>query len=279
MLRRTTAAAVLAAAALVLVPTAAPAPQLAGTIATGSFASAAGTLGYDVYLPPGYATSGLLYPVVYYLHGLPAGPRAYQTFGYVARAVEQAGLQLIVVAPQGATAADPDPEYLDAGPGDDWETAIAVQLPRLIDSLYRTVADRTGRAIVGVSAGGYGAMLLGLHHLGLFGAIESWSGYFHPTDPTGTRSISARPWLSAHTFVASLRRAFAVHPTFVGYYVGSLDAKFRAENVEFARELSQAKVPFVFRMYPLGHTQALWSAQAPVWLSLLAAHLAAPETG
>jgi enterochelin esterase-like enzyme len=154
-----------------------------------------------------------------------------------------------------------------------------VQLPRLIDSLYRTVADRTGRAIVGVSAGGYGAMLLGLHHLGLFGAIESWSGYFHPTDPTGTRSISARPWLSAHTFVASLRRAFAVHPTFVGYYVGSLDAKFRAENVEFARELSQAKVPFVFRMYPLGHTQALWSAQAPVWLSLLAAHLAAPETG
>jgi len=267
------------AAALALAPAGASAPQLQGTIANGTFASAAGTLGYDVYLPPAYATSGLRYPVVYYLHGLPAGPLAYETFGYVARAVEQAGLQLIVVAPQGATQADPDPEYLDAGPGRDWETAIAVQLPHVIDSLYRTIPDRTGRALVGVSAGGYGAMLLGLHHLGLFGGIESWSGYFHPTDPTGTRSISSRPWLSAHTFVASLRRAFAVHPTFLGYYVGSLDTRFRAENVEFARELSQAKVPFLFRMYPLGHTQALWTAQAPPWLALLASRLAAPEAG
>jgi S-formylglutathione hydrolase FrmB len=277
--RRATAAAAALVAAIALHADARAAAPLAGTIVDGTFQSTAGPLGYDVYLPPGYATSGLSYPVVYYLHGLPAGPEAYRTFGYVAHAVDQAGLKLIVVAPQGATQADPDPEYLDAGPGDDWETAIAVQLPHLVDSLYRTIPDRSARALVGVSAGGYGAMLLGLHHLGLFSAIESWSGYFHPTDPTGTRSVSSRPWLSAHTFVSSLRRAFAVHPTFIAYYVGSLDTRFRAENVEFARELSHAGVPFTFRMYPAGHTQTLWSVQAVPWLTLLAARLAAPRTG
>src|SRR5581483_10006595 len=167
MMRAGTAALV---AALLVVPAAAPAPAppLAGTIASATFASAAGNLGYDVYLPPDYATSGLRYPVLYYLHGLPAGPTAYRTFGYVARAVEQAGLRLIVVAPQGATAAEPDPEYLDAGPGAEWETALAVQLPKTVDALYRTIPDRAARAIAGVSAGGYGAMLLGLHHLGEF---------------------------------------------------------------------------------------------------------------
>jgi len=246
------------------------------TIETHSFASAAGTLQFDVYLPPGYATSGLRYPVVYYLHGLPAGPLAFHTASYVAQAAATAGLQAIIVAPQGATVAHSDPEYLDAGPGDDWDTAIAVQLPRVVDSLYRTIPDRTGRAIVGVSAGGYGAMILGLHHLGLYSAIESWSGYFHPTDPSGTITIDTRPWLSAHSFVGSLRRAFVVHPTFVGFYVGAQDNLFRPENIELARQLSRAKVPFVFRIYPGGHQQRLWTTEAAPWLTLLTAQLALP---
>lgn len=262
------------AAALAALALAAP---LQGRVVESSFASAAGTLAYDVYLPPGYDASTLRYPVVYYLHGLPAGPGAFRAFGYVPRALEQAGRQAIVVAPQGATAADTDPEYLDAGPGREWETAIAVQLPRVIDATYRTIATREGRAIVGVSAGGYGAMLLGLHHLGLYSAIESWSGYFHPTDPGGTRSLSDRPWWSAHSFVASLRRAFAVHPTFLGFYVGAADSRFRAENVELARELSRAGVPFRFRMYPGGHVQPLWTGQAADWLSLALDRLAPPQ--
>jgi enterochelin esterase-like enzyme len=250
---------------------------IAGTLASGSFASTAGPLEYDVYLPPGYAASAKRYPVIYYLHGLPSGGAAFHSFGWVVRAVEQAGLPAIVVAPQGATDADQDPEYLDKGPGNEWETALAVQLPRIIDARYRTIADRTGRGLVGVSAGGYGAMLLGLHHLGLFAGIESWSGYFHPTSPDGTKSISSRPWLSAHSFVSSLPRAFAVHPTFLAFYIGSQDQLFRGENVQFARELSRVGVDFFFRMFPAGHTQALWSAQAPGWLTMLAGHLAAPK--
>ena len=34
--------------------------------------------------------------------------------------------------------------------------------------------------IAGLSAGGFGAVYIALRHPGVFGAVESWSGYFHP---------------------------------------------------------------------------------------------------
>ena len=64
----------------------------------------------------------------------------------------------------------------------------------------------SGRAIAGVSAGGYGAAVTGLNHLDRFSVIESWSGYFHPTDPTGTRALArgtARDRASADRRVCS----------------------------------------------------------------------------
>ena len=58
-----------------------------------------------------------------------------------------------------------------------------------MDTHYRTIASRRARALVGVSAGGYGAVLLALHHLETYSVVESWSGYFHPTDPDGTSPL------------------------------------------------------------------------------------------
>ena len=53
-----------------------------------SFASRAldSPLHYLVMLPPDYDTSGLRYPVLYFLHGLPAGPDAYRSVAWVANA-------------------------------------------------------------------------------------------------------------------------------------------------------------------------------------------------
>jgi hypothetical protein len=41
-------------------------------------------------LPPGYAQSRLRYPVVYFLHGLPAAPDSYRGNGWLERAIEKA---------------------------------------------------------------------------------------------------------------------------------------------------------------------------------------------
>ena len=238
-------------------------------------------LHFAAYLPPDYAASGLRYPVVYFLHGLPAGAGAYDNIGWLRSALDSLPSGVILVAPQGAAKEDSDPEYLDWGPGRNWETAIAVELPRFVDSHLRTIPNRRGRALVGLSAGGYGAVILALHHLDDFGAVESWSGYFHPTDPKGTHALDLgssvrNAQANAHTFVATLKRDTRRRPTFFAFYVGNKDWRFRDENLRLDRELTAARVPHVFALYPGAHDGTVWSAHAKRWLRLAADHVAAP---
>jgi S-formylglutathione hydrolase FrmB len=265
--------------------TGAPRPAgLSGTIAERSYQSRAlgARLPFEIYLPAGYATSHDRYPVIYFLQGLPASPYAFRNVRSFAHALERTGRKAIIVAPRGARDGDSDPEYLDWGPGRNWETAIARELPHYVDSHFRTIPSRRGRALVGISAGGYGAVLLALHHLDAFSVVEAWSGYFHPTNPTGTARLDlgtsvANRRASAHTFVRSLRRRFARHPTFFAFYVGNRDALFRPENERLNKELKAARVPHVFRVYPGAHEHSLWQAHASAWLRLALDHLARPQ--
>jgi enterochelin esterase-like enzyme len=216
---------------------------------------------------------------VYFLHGLPAGSRAFRGAAAFAKALESAGKPAILVGPQGARDRDSDPEYLDWGTGRNWETALGEELPRYIDAHYRTISARKGRALVGLSAGGYGAALVALHRLSAFSVIESWSGYFHPTNPEGTESLdlgsnAANRHASVHSFVGSLRRTFAKRPTFFAFYVGDRDARFRSENLQLHRELTAARVPHLFELYGGGHSQSLWLRHATPWLRLALDHLA-----
>ena len=228
---------------------------------------------YAVYLPPGYWSSGRRYPVIYALHGLPSGPDGYSdlpiwSWGRIAVA---AGRPVIVVAPQGARRGDSDPEWHDWGAGRDWESDVAEDLVEQIDRTYRTVPDRRHRAIIGLSAGGYGSMLIGLHHLDTFSVIQSWSGYFHPTNPAGTAPLSVgtaaqNAAANAFTYVPLLPRWFATWPTYVGFYVGDADWRFLAENRRLDRALRRAGVTHHFEVFSGGHSYALWTKHQRAWV-------------
>lgn len=253
---------------------------LAGRIVLDSYSSKAvrSRLHFSVYLPASYAAGTTRYPVVYFLHGLPGTPDDYKAIQPIARAIEQSGRQAIVVGVQGATAADSDPEWLDRGPGHNWETATAKELVSVVDARYRTIAARSGRLLVGISAGGYGATLIALHNPTTYAVVQSWSGYFHATTPDGTATLDlgsreANDRANAHVQIPVLRTLMAVKAptatpsTFFGFYVGTDDAIFRAENVVFARELREDGISdVVFRVYPGGHNWSLWSAHAAKWL-------------
>jgi S-formylglutathione hydrolase FrmB len=228
-----------------------------------------------VILPAGYDTSGKRYPVVYFLHGLPGSSSSYLGNDWVIDALQAAGAAILVM-PQGARDEDSDPEYLNWGAGRNWEHYVATELPRYVDAHYRTIRARTGRALVGVSAGGYGSTILGLHHLGTYAVIESWSGYFHPTDPTGTHSLDRGADAIAHSFVGRLHADELHRPTFLAFYVGRGDTRFRRENVQFDRELSAEHVPHLFEVYRGGHQTSLWQRHAVGWLRLALDHLAPP---
>lgn len=223
-----------------------------------------------VYLPAGYGTSRRRYPVVYLLHGLPAGPQTYTESGFVATVVANGSRPAIVVAPQGARSENSDPEYLDSGPGENWPQAFAHDLTRCIDTRFLTIAKRSGRALIGFSAGGFGAMNIGLRNLDTYGAVESWSGYFEATDPSGlhvlnlgsaTADAQARAPRSA-----ALGRALDAHPTFIGFYVGSQDTRFLADNQAFDAALRSQHIRHSVAVYPGGHSVTLWEQEARLWL-------------
>jgi enterochelin esterase-like enzyme len=225
-----------------------------------------------VVLPPGYGTSNRRYPVVYFLHGLPATSSAYRGNAWLTQLVARAG-SFILVEPQAARDDDSDPEYLDWGDGRNWSTYLTRELPRYVDARFRTIRSRAARAIVGVSAGGYGAMMLGLNHLDEFGAIESWSGYFHATDPTGKRSIPAPSFANVHSLIAKLAADEKKRQTFIGFYVGDSDPIFVPENEQLDRELTAASIPHTFAIYAGGHEPRLWAAHAVAWLRVALTHL------
>jgi enterochelin esterase-like enzyme len=240
-----------------------------------------GTMHALVVLPADYATSGERYPVVYFLHGLPAGPDAYAQSRWLGRVLSTLHRDAILVEPQGARTGDTDPEYLDWGIGRNWETYVSTELPQYVDTHFRTIRSRRGRAIVGLSAGGYGASLVGFDHLERFSVIESWSGYFHPTDPTGKQAVdrgsaAANARASVHDLIADDARAGRL-PTFFGFYVGRDDVRFHAENVQLNHELDLARVPHVFVVYPGGHSTAVWQRHAAEWLRMALVHLLPPQ--
>jgi enterochelin esterase-like enzyme len=246
-----------------------------------SFSSQAlgGRLHYEVYLPADYTTSTRRYPVVYFLHGLPAAPTTYRSMRYIERALDREARPAILVLPQGARAGERDPEYLDRGPRDEWGRALTKELPRVVDTRFRTIPNRRGRALVGLSAGGYGAMHLALEHLDEFAVVESWSGYFQPTNPAGTRrlelgSAAKDARADVHRQLAAERTRLHARPLFIAFYVGRSDRRFRQPNEQLDLELRRAHVAHLFRLFDGGHSQRLWEAHAERWLGLALDHLA-----
>lgn len=236
-----------------------------------------GKLPAQVYLPPHWGAGGRRYRVLYFLHGLPADPGSYKRTGFVAQQLAAADLQAIVVTPQGARDQDSDREYLDWSRTENWPRAISHDLTACIDRRYPTIRSRRGRALIGLSAGGYGAMNIGLRSLSTYAVIESWSGYFVATDPSGLHvlKLSSAKAQAAATVPSGnhLRQSLRRHPTLVAFYVGRSDSRFLTMNRVFDATLTQHGVAHVFRTYPGGHQLALWQGQAPAWLRMALTYL------
>jgi hypothetical protein len=117
---------------------------LRGTMVDSSYSSAAlkGTIHFEIYLPREYASSGKRYPVIYFLHGLPAAATSYREITEVGAAVEASGQETIVIGVQGARPGDTDPEWRNWGVGRNWETATAKELVRIVDSRYHSIASQ-----------------------------------------------------------------------------------------------------------------------------------------
>jgi enterochelin esterase-like enzyme len=223
-----------------------------------------------VYLPSGYAQNpDRRYPVLYLLHGFPGRPLAFlQTvqMGIVddVLTTKELAQPLILVMPFGSTGTFDDQEWVNGiGADSGWATFVSRDLVRYIDSHYRTIAAARGRAIAGLSEGGYGAINIAVRHPHEFSVVESWSGYERPDKLRSIfgprlQLLSANdPRLLVRRAAPSLRKT----GTYFWFYSGSTD-RFRSQNAAFARELSALRVPHKYRLVYGGHNWAIWRDNA-----------------
>lgn len=135
-------------------------------------------VGFTIYLPPGYAGSARRFPVVYYLHGMTDCESTHpQLFGILDRAIRagQVPPMILVYAMCGRTsfyADSPDGEVMG-------ETVFLKELIPHVDGALRTIAAREGRAVMGFSMGGAGALKFAFKRPDLFGSAVSMSGGFY----------------------------------------------------------------------------------------------------
>lgn len=161
------------------------------------------TAGACVYLPPGYLDSGLDYPVLYLLHGGGGDAADWIVQGEVPAIMDAAiaadpNAAAIVVTPDGT-----DGWWYDTIGGDlrNQEYVLDFLVP-YVDRHFRTIAGRAGRAIDGLSNGGYGAMHLAAKAPDTFAVAGAMSANLAALSFTGlaagTAPAYARGSLPAH---------------------------------------------------------------------------------
>lgn len=126
-----------------------------------------------VILPDDYTHKSNRYPVVYLLHGY--GGNFANWINIAPQLLQQVdAYKMIIVCPDGGY----NSWYLnsDKDTSIKYESFMAIELIKYIDEHYRTIANKTQRAITGLSMGGHGALFLAIKHNDTFGAAGSMSG-------------------------------------------------------------------------------------------------------
>lgn len=145
---------------------------------------------FTVYVPDGYQNeASATYPVVYLLHGAGGDENEWRTKGGAAETLDgliKRGLirPSVVVMPT----AGPASWWAD-GAAEKAATAIIKDLLPYVESRYKVKKERSGRAIGGLSMGGYGALNLALRYPAQFCAAAVISpAIYDPLPPEASAS-------------------------------------------------------------------------------------------
>ena len=228
-----------------------------GTVASRWYDSA--TFGnrrrMNIYTPPGYETSKKNYPVYYLLHGNACDENSWLDLGRVAQIMDNliaAGKAepMIVVMTNGNPAQQAAPAYFgdtytngNTLPGKASFTDSFPEIIRFIDSNYRTIKKKEGRAIAGFSMGGGHTFTISkdypntFDYVGLFSAAGS-----NIADPAQKQKI-----------LDMQKNGYKL------YYIGCGTEDFLYRSVlAYNKQLDDIGFKYFFRETPGGHTWTPW---------------------
>ena len=198
---------------------------------------------YCVYLPAGYdAPPAKRYPVLYFLHGLGDNEQTlFNSGGWTLlddlRRQHKIG-DFLIVAPEGRRSF-----YINSADGSVRYSDFFLQefIPQ-IESKYRIRPGRAGRAISGISMGGYGALRFAFAHPDVFSAVSAQSAALFTESPkeindaahAGTQlgqvlaapfgnPIDASHWNANSPFHLAKENAAALHDLAIYFNCGQTD--------------------------------------------------------
>jgi S-formylglutathione hydrolase FrmB len=304
------------------------APAAKGKVITEHVASASLGVTKDVvvYLPAGYdADPAKRWPVYYFLHGLGGDETNWVKGGHIDEAADKAGVQAIIVMPDadnsfyadavtpidydacmatGAGLFIPDqPHKTTCVKTPAYESWIIKDLVTWTDSTYRTIPQKAGRGIVGLSMGGFGALVLSLRHKDMFAAAGSHSGvdallYKGPFPyEKGKVELYSELVPSGDMFVKWLTQVFgndiaswrAHDPTYLVkdlqpgelalYLIAGTEDIFKLDNgARYLHELLEAKhIEHTFFIGPGRHDFTFWAPHLADTFEFLKKNVSAPR--
>jgi enterochelin esterase-like enzyme len=247
-------------------------PAAASTVATREFRSTA--LGrqwtYAVYLPAGYDTPTLRYPVLYLLHGHGGNLYSWVNLGRIQQTADAliAGGEIppaVIIMPDAGNS-----WYVDRK--EKMQTAVIQELIPDVEKTFRVLTGRDGRLVAGLSMGGYGAMRFALEYPQLFAAAALLSPAIHNPEPPensparrsgvfGSPAYDASVWKSLN--YPALWDSYLAKKMPVPFYIcsGDDDELFiEFEAVQFYELLRKNKQPGELRIVNGGHGWPVWES-------------------
>ncbi len=234
---------------------------------------------FSVYLPNGYEDSDQRYPVVYLLHPAGGTHEMWISMGQLPQIADDAirsgmMLPMIIVIPD----ASGEGEYhlgkhlgFFSVPGWDYESYFHNELIPLIDSNYRTIADKKHRAITGVSMGGEASIAYAQKHPDFYGASCAISGIVgHPeqshmaqTDKDYADSLIAN---NPTEFVNNATPEVIDKLKNIRWYTDCGDNDFFYQgNIAFFLAMKEKGIPIDYRMRSGVHSWYYWvTGLAPI---------------
>jgi len=231
-------------------------------------------LKFAVQLPPSYQTDAKRkYPVLYFLHGMNGSELEFERRGVAAAVERMRGEskvgEMIIVAPAGENSF-----YLNSKNGARYEDAIIKDLIPHIEKTYRASGAQSGRAIQGLSMGGFGALLLAFKHPEMFSSVTAHSSALFAELPSTQGSDRRAQFLSrlignmfgnppdeeyfrannpiniAESNAAAIKKAGLK----IYFDVGDQDRYgFQESNRVFAERLTKAAIAHEFHVFPGNH--------------------------
>jgi S-formylglutathione hydrolase FrmB len=246
------------------------------------------TVSYQVLYPVKYQSPEnreKRFPVIYLLHGLSGHSTDWLEKTKIALYATHYDLFIVMV--EGGNG-----WYTDSAtvPADKYESYILRELIPDVEKRFRVSTQREGRAIAGLSMGGYGAIKFGLKHPEMFAMAASMSGAFGAAswtekehkDPGVIRDSvlqtfgpAGSPTRAANDVPKLVREISAKKIAPLPYFYfdcGTEDFLF-SDNRELASLFVELKIPHEYRQLPGTHAWSYWDAQVQEILKLAAQKL------